>query len=332
MALVFDGRWRAQDDSGNAYNGATLTVYQAGTTTPASIYTDANLSIASANPLTSTANGYFAQWYAAQGSLFDVEVRTAGGVLLRRVESIPGLGATSGASTWDFTSARFQARASGTATVNVEAGDPVGDDTGGQMRIGGWNGSQLVSLNLDTAEATISGKKLPGVVATNKTDFSAVASVDIALPQTVSGLRAWRIHLFDFRTTGTNLRARLSYDNGATYKSGASDYAYSHKDGDATTNANGGQDHLYLVPSIQNSTKPTLIMLELWTPNSGSQETVLGGRASKYDHASGVPGNVVFTGYGLGSYGRATHLRFYVSSGTITGSYRVEPMFGTGDA
>jgi hypothetical protein len=65
----------AQDKSGNALGSATVTVYLAGTTTTASIFSD-NVFTVKANPFTGDADGSF-EFYAGDGR-YDVKVVKTG--------------------------------------------------------------------------------------------------------------------------------------------------------------------------------------------------------------------------------------------------------------
>lgn len=88
---------KVQDSNGNPYVGASLYVYNAGTTTPAAIYSDAGLSVALANPLTSDAAGNFPRAYIAVGT-YKLRAQTAAGVLIWTEDNIDtGLSAGTGA-------------------------------------------------------------------------------------------------------------------------------------------------------------------------------------------------------------------------------------------
>ena len=66
-ARIEEPRIRVMDANGLPYVGAKLYVYDAGTTTPASIFSDSALTVPAANPLTSDASGYFELTYIAAG-------------------------------------------------------------------------------------------------------------------------------------------------------------------------------------------------------------------------------------------------------------------------
>lgn len=88
---------RVEDANGLPYVAARLYVYQPGTTTLASVYTDDGLSIAAANPATSNAKGEFPRIYTAAGT-YKLRAETAAGVLIFEEDDIDtGLSAGTGA-------------------------------------------------------------------------------------------------------------------------------------------------------------------------------------------------------------------------------------------
>lgn len=72
---------RALDANGSPISGALLYVYDVGTTTLKSIYTDSALTVAATNPLVSDASGYFATTFLAAGT-YKLRCTTAAGVLI----------------------------------------------------------------------------------------------------------------------------------------------------------------------------------------------------------------------------------------------------------
>lgn len=86
-----------QDSNGNPYVGAQLYIYQVGTTTLASVYTDDGLSIAADNPATSNAKGEFPRIYIAAGT-YKLRCETSAGSLIFEEDDIDtGLSAGTGA-------------------------------------------------------------------------------------------------------------------------------------------------------------------------------------------------------------------------------------------
>jgi hypothetical protein len=363
MALLFDARFRALDSSGNAYSGAKLNVYTAGTTTPITLYTTSALSTTQANPVVADSAGRFAQIFTAEGLTLDLLLTTSAGVTITSYEDVQSLGSDTGTLVRDFTTSR--ARLAGSAGVtSFEAGDAVGDDVGGKWRIGGYDSTQADTGELDAAAITTTGtltvggvldttgstsfikergKKLPSVIETAPTAFSAASTVDITLTNTPTGVRAWEILVYDLVwSASTTLLARLAYDATPTFKTGASDYRFGR-----ITAATGGasvavtrddaNDFIEIREAegtVAASTQPAYIRMTVITPNSGSGETIILGEMMSFVENGGLfyTHPITFSGAGRGGYGRATTIRLYPGTGTISGTYLVKPLRGTGDA
>lgn len=347
MAIVYDGRWYAHDSNGNPISGATLTIYTAGTTTPASIYRDAALTVPMSNP-TSGADkadsaGRFPQIYAAEGAIFDILEKDAGGSTVASYLSVVSLGSSTGSLSRDFTNSRFQARGSG-GVVFIEAGDPLGDDVGGTMTIGGWNGTQADLVTINAALVNIVGRlkensyKIPGVVRSEAVSFSAATNIDIPLTNDPTGAIVWDIDIWPFKlsATGVGVTVRFSYDGGGTYVSTSTYYsiltlaqqAGTPAETTIQTAATSGQ-----ILSAANTTSPVsiagMMKLRVGTPNSGSDSTTVMGEAITF----GSAGNLETTRFGVANTtgGRATHMRLTIGSGNATGIYRVSPQRGFGE-
>lgn len=300
------------------------------------------------NPTTgadlSDSAGRFPQVFAAESLTFDILLKSsAGGATIASYLNVVTLGSTSGSLVRDFTTSRFQARGSG-GTTYIEAGDPVGDDIGGTMRLGGWNGTQADLATLDTTLLNVTGrikensKKLIGTVYTEATTFTAVASVDITLPNDPTGVRAWDVEVFDYSQSGNaNLQARFSYDSGSTYKAGAADYGWMY---DLATSpaavasisgASATDTNIYLAGNLNSAANRLgMVKLRIVTVNSGNDATLMDTRAVGIINTGAYS---TFTGFGFGgtTYGRATNLRLLVSANTMTGKYLVRPLRGYGE-
>lgn len=86
-----------EDSNGNPYVAANLYVYDVGTTTKKSIYSDTGLSVALTNPLVSDSAGNFSRFYMAAGS-YKLRAETAAGTLIWQFDNIDTLlGSGSGA-------------------------------------------------------------------------------------------------------------------------------------------------------------------------------------------------------------------------------------------
>lgn len=341
--------------NGDPLVGATLTIYDAGTTTPTAIFKDAALGVSCTNPTSGSdvadAGGWFPQIFAAEGAVVDITLKDSAGVTVKTYEDVTFVGSDTG----DFArtvSGNGRVKITGSAgSVLFQAGDPANDNTGGTLVIEGWAGSQLDSLTLDAAAASLTGtvdatqvrqngKRISSVVYTTKTAFSAASQVNIALPNSPAGVTAWRIRFFDLITsvggTFATMNLRFSYDNGSTYKSGGSDYAYgntkSASGGTPVSTTDDAATEIQWPLSAPTANQGAFALLEIMTQNSGSGVTNVLGTQTDTEPSSSHIRNVTFSGQARGNYGRATHGQFAPSSGTITGSYIVEPIFGTGEA
>lgn len=339
------------DADNNPLSGGKLRVYTANTTTLASLYSDVGLSVALSNPVIANAEGRLTSdgsnevvVYAAAGS-YDIAELTSANVVLRNWDDVsPGSGETGDINQVVTGNGRFAVTGSAGA-VKIQAGDPDPDDIGGTLTFSGWEDTQADLFTFNATLVNVVGafkvnSKKVEVVYTEGTAFTAVASVDVALPNVPAGVRGWRIIFYDLiLSVSLSLQINLSYDGGATYKTGATDY------GRANLYAEGATPTSVTVPAAggtlvvgdgSNTTptdRPGLFELTVFTPDSGSAATTLQGIATLHDSA-GTPAPTVihFAGYGLGGYGRCTHVRLLGSGGTITGKYRVVPLYGTGEA
>jgi hypothetical protein len=343
---LFDARWRALDASANPLSGATLTVYNANTVVLTPLFSDVGLSVALANPVTADSAGRFGQIFAAEGTTVDLVLKDSGGSTVYSEDDVAFLGADTG--TFSRTLAdntRYKISGSG-GVVLIEVGDPSPDNIGGTVTFQGWAGTQgdTATFNFATVNAGTSagalkenGKKITGTIYVDSTQVTAQTSVDIALPQSPSGARAWEIELWNYSQSGNgNLQARLSYDGGGTFKSAGTDYKYYYEQSDSTTGALS-VTALVTAAAAQfcsnlNSATDELgrVRLRIITPDSGTTHTSL-----DFD-CRGVLNTgafAVFKGlaYGAGSYGRATHLRLLMSASNFTFKYRVVPLRGYGE-
>lgn len=346
MSLLYNARWQAFDNSGNPLVGATLTVYNAGGVVLASIWRDAALTIAMTNPTSGTdksdAAGRFGQIFTAEGAIFDVLLKDALGNTVASYVNVVSLGSNTGALSRDFITSRFQARGAG-GTTFIEVGDPTGDDVGGTGQIGGWLGTQADLITVNAAQFNVvgrikeNGKKLASTVYTEATAFTTAATVDITLPNDPTGVLAWEIEIWDYtQSANANIYARLSYDNGANYKAGATDYI--SQVGLMTAASTAGTADLteaQMTLAVDGQTNSADLLLagtvKIITPPSGTKATRVTSWLSGVAH-TGVLAQSFANAYGKGGYGKATNLRLFAASGTITGKYLVRPLRGYGDA
>jgi hypothetical protein len=221
---------------------------------------------------------------------------------------------------------------------------PLPDNTGGKLTIEGWAGTQADDILLDAALIDTTGrikeigKKLPGVIYTDATTFTGVSTLEIALANDPTGVRAWDLDLWDLSGTGVlSLLARFSYDGGGTYKSGASDYNYLKTKlddaGAATTTAPGDVDtkidvNYYMITAAN---RLATVRIRIVTPDSGAGRTTLEASTVACGTTTAHMGHFFTAGEAVGGYGRATHIRLLQSGQTITGKYRLTPLRGFGE-
>lgn len=344
MATLLDGRMIVTTAAGVRISGGKLRIYNTGTTTLSSVYSDSGLSVPLTNPVVADSAGVLPEVYGAEGTIVDCTMLTAGDVAISgRAWTLAFLGSNTGSITRDFTNSRFAVRGSG-GTVYIEAGDPTGDNTGGTMRLGGWNGTQADTLTLDSAAIDTTGlltektKKLPGIVTTAATTFTAAATVDIALTADPAGTRAWELTLFDLiGSASLGVYFRFSYDGGATYKSAAGDYQSVHNLNTGVNVATSFSDMAAQTSILMRATLTStanriqLIRATIITPPSGADSTALMGDSLGYNASTGDLQRSSFGGMGIGGYGKATHVRVGFNSGTCTGKYRLESQRGYGE-
>lgn len=351
MAILTEGRILVTDASNVPISGGKVRIYNTGTTTLTSVFSDAALATPLTNPVVANSAGFTPVIFAAEGTSVDLTYLTAADATVanRTYTAVPFLGADTG----DFTrtvsgNGRFKVTGSAGAVL-LQAGDASPDNTGGTLTIEGWAGTQLDTLTLDaattntTGRVTEIGKKIVGTVYTPATTFTGATTVDIPLTADPAGVRAWEVFLFDIAASSAiTFGVRLSYDGGATYKAGASDYSgaanysvYTAPNTVATSLSTlSGTIYNFPVTIAATANRPVLAKLEIITPTSGSDSTVIMGNIVTYDGVGGAnaaPIRVAFTAYGNGAYGKATHIRLVVSGGTVTGKYRVVPLRGFGE-
>lgn len=318
-----------------------MRVYNAGTTNLTTLYATSALDPGSVltNPVVAGSDGWTAQIFAAEGTVVDYQTETAGGVVLHTYEDFVFVGASSGAITRDFlTNGRVQLIGRG-GNANLEFGDQTGDDTGGVGRIGGWADTQGTSLELDfaaintTGPITDTGKKLLGVVYTDVTQVTAATSVDIALPNSPTGVRQYRLDLWDYSQSGAgNCNARLSFDGGATYPAVAASYnGYSEAyAGAGATYSTYSGTAAQLFSNRGAANQPARGFVEICTPNSGSDSTHIIAQIAGNDN--GTYNRVWSMNFGPTGSGRADHIRLLMSASTFTFKYRLTVLRGSGDA
>jgi len=344
MAILTEGRLLITDASNVPINGGKARIYDTGTTNLSSVYSDAALVTPLTNPVVANSSGFTPVIFGAEGTVVDVTYLTSADATVtgRTYVGLSLVGADNGLFSRTLAdNTRVKITGAG-GIVLFQASSASPDDVGGFLTLEGHAGTQGDTLTLDfattntTGALTVNSKKLTGIVQTAATAFTAVASVDIDLTNTPTGVIGWRVMAWFTTAASLSLQGRFSYDGGSTYKSGASDYGYgsSRSDNAGTTlsNANTAATLLNLVPNMNaTANRPALFECTILTPTSGSDDTVLMGICASQEAASIAPMSTTMAGNGRGTYGRATNFRLLFTGTTATGKYRVAPIYGLGE-
>lgn len=356
IGILYDSHFRAEGDDGTLLDNATLRFYETGTTTLASIFTSDTLLTPLGNPVPASAGGVFPQVFAPLGQVFDIALLDENGVKVREWLSTDSIGTDSGDFVRDFAGSRVSIGSGdigdGTIGTNLEFGDPSPDDIGGTARIGGWASTRGDRLDLDFTTVNANndlnvlghleekGKPISEVLEATYT-VAATASFVIALPDLPANVREWEIDMIDLygQSSATYLEAVFSYDGGVTFKTGTSDYSFSEL---ITTTAGGGGNQAANLGYIRVTEISPQITVGSWmkiriiTPISTSlpsagMPTLLAAESSYYLPGTPAWNGIKTIGYGLGSYGRATHVKFVAAVGTFSCIARVRPQRGFGE-
>lgn len=351
MAILLAPGFRTETTAGVIISGGRVRVYGANTTNLATLFSDAGLTVPLTNPVTANSAGYPTSngttptlIYLADGN-YDVAVLGASGdnTEYLSLPDVPSYGSDGATFSKDFTGSRVQMRNSG-GVLQIESGDPSGDNSGGKVRVGGWASTQGDEGTWDYAESTVTGNMqidgdlyvggqdvaLDSVVATGTS--TNAATVDI--PLTGSG-RRYQLELANIKllTATQVVWARLSYDNGSTYKSGAADYGWSGFEdaGGVLQNFNStGATRFTLNNANMATTDNAMCFLDLMAPanTTGSFPTWLEWRFAN-DVGAG-PNNYFLHCIGRcgPTYGKPTHIRILASSGNISLQWRLIKMNG----
>lgn len=336
MALLVGPGTRVFDANGNLISGGKIRVYEANTTTLASIYSDAALSSALSNPCVANSAGWPAsgstpvQIFAASGS-YDVAFLDASNNVLASFEDVPTVGEDA-AEIDRVVSGNGRIKITGSAgSVLIQAGSPSPDNTGGALVIEGWAGTQLDTLELDAAAANVSGnldvdgtltasggKSIDVVLASGAQ--SAATNLDLEL---TGSHRSYTLELSEIiASTGTALFLRVSTDNGSTYLSTSIyDNMYQTMSTSSVTpgGATGGTAANVSVSNLTTTAGDNSCgVVEIEIPTSGTGKSHL---KTRFDIGNGLVTNLVNSHINAGA--RPTHIRVYSSSGNWTGRYRL---------
>lgn len=321
MAQLSPVRFRATNAIGEIVVGAGLFIFQAGTSTPADIFTDAELMTPAANPLVSDLDGYWPQFYMAAGQTLDLFARQSddiGSTMLWQALSVDTVGQEDAASfERDFGSDGRVRIVGDSGVVRLEAGPPVGDNIGGALDISGWNDTPLDTMAIKASEIHLDGPltlndDAPLQLLKSTGSVAAQPSVAFTLDDSFD---CWEIHLRNVRISAdARLQAHLSFDGGATYKSSGGDYMFQSygTGGSGATNetrTTSAAIRLMLAIGAAETTEGGDIVFRVvskagWETRVRS-EYVFDGATTAQDHAIGV----YFTATNLKNYGKATTIR-----------------------
>jgi hypothetical protein len=334
--------WTGQqirDTAGAPVNGGKLRIYTANTTSLANVYSDTAQTVPLVNPVAADSLGYLPDIFLSDSTNYDCAELTAGGVVIRAYDDVPAVGSDGSTFVKDFTGSRFQLRNSA-GVLQMETGDPVGDNSGGKGRLGGWAGTQGDELEIDYGSTTITGSaQIDGTLTVGGSSVAldnviasgtATASSTLDIPLTGS-LQRYTLELLNLTVSGAGvtLQARFAFDGVPTFKTGVTEYGYT---GDSLSGAPGsaisaGASSIVISGgSTIDSADKAVGIIEVFTPpnNTGSHPTWL-----KADILWDIAGanNIVLarTAGSCGStFGEATYIRLFASSGTISCKWKLK--------
>jgi hypothetical protein len=306
------------------------------TTTPKATYSDNDLLVSNGAYVQADAAGVFPQIFAANGEAFYASLRTAAGVEVQQFQFLTALGSDDASSLLrDFTTnGRFQVRGSG-GIVQIEVGDPSGDDIGGDGRIGGWEGTQGGSLGLDFAEVEGTGfSDFPVVKRAGVTEWvprlliagtaSAVSELILPLDDT---FECWELQLRNIKNTAATLtQAVLSFDGGATYKNTLGDYTdhgiAQHNSG-ADPRVAYDRAQMNLMTADTGTTGHTDVVMKLFSKAAAETRALVTFIQDDPASAANTKSGLFSNSTNNKNWGKATHLKIITNMSTATFDYRL---------
>lgn len=151
---------------------------------------------------------------------------------------------------------------------------------------------------------------------------SAAMSGPSAIVALTGGYSEYEIVLEDFQPVNNNvsLNGQFSIDNGATYKSGASDYAWivngSNSGGAANSGSNTDAQMIFTPASLPSAAPKTRRLAMRLTMGDGTLNNFISGSGGVQRNAGGHTA-IVFSAEMIGFATRATHIKFLFSAGNI---------------
>lgn len=351
MALLISPGTRVIDVNGNLISGGKVRVYDQNTTNYTDLFSDAALTVPLPNPVIANSGGWPSSnpttptLIFAEAGAYDISFLDEDDNVLATFEDSPSFGEEDGELSRTVTgNGRFLVTGSAGAVL-MQVGDPSPDNSGGTLVIEGWGGTQGDSVTVDaalfdtTGRIKENGKKLMGVVGTPAATVTAGASIPIELTNDPTGVTMWEINVWNLSVSGTDdVVLQLSFDGGSTWKTTALDYNWTRIFWGTTTALTSGSgtsgassaNILLFNGGTAVANQPASAFIRVGTPDSGSNYTRVA-----WD-VTGVNTTEHFVAMGRGksatAQGRATHIRIDTTgTNTLTGTYRVIPLRGTGE-
>lgn len=343
MALIVGIPNQALDANGEVMPFAEYHTFDADApTTPKVTYSDTGLTVEHANPVVAGDDGYFPQMFAQEGDAYYLVLTPENGdpdVPFQAYEQVWSVGGDeTTAFERTFADARLRITSgeveTGVDGVLIQAGRASPQNVGGYLKEEGWNGTQLDKKIVDAAETELTGNlKVTGLIARGSISpavpiavargtMSAAATLDIPLD---GSFTHWQLTLNNWRPDGTGAPVfwmLFSFDGGATFKTGASDYMYEgfFQSASAASTAVSRTAAAFINPLVGSGNSMTdgcaQIVMDIWS--AVSRETMVMSRFAVF----GSDAAQVRTGVGGGAttnkaFGKATHVRL---TNSLTGS------------
>lgn len=174
-SMLFNPHTQVTDKNGKPVDGAKVWVYEAGTTTPASIFTDVGLGTPSANPVVCDSNGIIPAFYLQPDTLYktvqmtaaDVEISTADNITPMISSASGTLPIGSGGTGATTASGARAALGAASQTELDQLSSDLGDATNAQSQTD-WN------EGASTLETVVSPEKLVNSINHNQATQSGV--------------------------------------------------------------------------------------------------------------------------------------------------------------
>jgi hypothetical protein len=341
MAGRIDGPWNpALDANGDPISGATIEFKLTQTNTAKAAYpsaADANAATNAFTSQTADAAGRFDPAFGPDDARYRVVWKDAAGATIETYDDVEVQGSTSGEIYRDLDSnGRFQVYGAD-GKGQLEFGDPTGDDTGGDGRIGGWDSTQGTTLEIDFADVTTTGNDSVagnsaiggeltvgglevGLLRVGSGTATAQTTFDVALP-TDSESYIMDIRAFSVATDREILAFRAGFATPSVIRS--TDYAYVQTRNSAGTPSGGSGGSLTQAPLTWEMNEATINhqALRLRISTRGGNVSCIGSYEGDVG-AGAVRSSVHTEAWNEGNTGPATSIRFLCANagGAATGN------------